>query len=667
MERPPRRQGPERAATVATTDEKTTWVAGTTWRAGEPIQPFVVSSGDRSRWTAVELPDDALESAVEPGAAVPLDGGILVVGKDGDDRPVAVQTGDDDALVVLPAAPDSREFHGFTGVAAHGSTVVATALVAAPGETDESVVYRSTDGGKSWTVAMGPASGPSYPYGIAVQADSFVVTGLAFGADSVAVPGAWSSTDGATWNAVALPALGTDADGLHPDPGEHVWLGAPASDGDQLVAPVQVVTSLRFAVLQREPAGTWTVLGKASNWELPSAEALTGFSADGSLVIAQSMRNAGRVGTMDAGGAWVDSLAGFGTIDPGLRVGTFMDDGSPVLVGSHTVTETRADGGWSQTNQLTGYTVADGAVADRPWDPAESGSLMSTDIAQDPQGATVLAGSRLATGDDGAQLSNAAAWFRPAAGAAWTPAGGLASGTSDDVAEVTFAGGTWVAVGASRASFGWNDLEQAAVWTSADGLTWARAQGPFASAVAGGESWATGACAFPKGDLLVVGKATEGAQNKPLAWRRVAGVWQQVDTAALGASFGELTSCTTTDGVTLVQGSSGGRDTVWRTTDDGATFAATTVGARGDQVGPIRAIDGGYAAAGTRGSDGQRGAVVWLSTDGTHWRSVPVPSDRQLTGADVTVDGSKLLVAANSTSAPEVWVLGNPEDLFQAD
>src|SRR4051794_12865356 len=129
------------AASVATTDGRTTWVAGTTWQAGEPIQPVVFSSSDRSSWTAVELPDEALETAVEPGAAVPLAGGVLVVGKDGDGRPVAVRTGDDDALVVLPAAPDSREFHGFTGVAAHGDTVVATALAAAPGATDESVVY----------------------------------------------------------------------------------------------------------------------------------------------------------------------------------------------------------------------------------------------------------------------------------------------------------------------------------------------------------------------------------------------------------------------------------------------------------------------------------------------------------------------------------------------
>lgn len=93
------------------------------------------------------------------------------------------------------------------------------------------------------------------------------------------------------------------------------------------------------------------------------------------------------------------------------------------------------------------------------------------------------------------------------------------------------------------------------MWTSGDGVPWAREADPFASTVPGGQFWASGSCALPRGDLLVVGQAVEGAQVRLLAWRRTGGQWQQIDTAAFGGTFGSLSSCTTTDGTTLLQGS----------------------------------------------------------------------------------------------------------------
>ena len=161
--------------------------------------------------------------------------------------------------------------------------------------------------------------------------------------------------------------------------------------------------------------------------------------------------------------------------------------------------------------------------------------------------------------------------------------------------------------------------------------------------------------------MLVVGGSQSGADRRPAAWRRVGGKWARVDTAAFGgAGVGELTSCLTQNGTTLVQGTDSGRDVLWRTSD-GATFAMSPLGARGDTFEPIRAIDGGLAAAGTQSSAGHHDAVVWLSRDGHAWRAVAVPAERPLRGADITVEGARLVLAANSATSPEVWRLGNPQ------
>jgi len=153
----------------AVSDGTTTWIGGTTWQAGEPVTPYVVSSADRTTWKVIDLPDGAVDSALRPGAAAVADGALLIVGMDGEDQPVALHLGDDAGLLPLPAAPDGREFRGFTGIAVDGATVVAVGRAAAPGRTDESVVYRSNDGGATWSADMSLAGGPSEPAGVAVS------------------------------------------------------------------------------------------------------------------------------------------------------------------------------------------------------------------------------------------------------------------------------------------------------------------------------------------------------------------------------------------------------------------------------------------------------------------------------------------------------------------
>ena len=647
----------------AVTDGATTWISGTTWRAGDPVVPFVVSSTDRADWTAVELPGDVTDAAVRPGAAALVDGAPLIVGMDAEDLPVAFAAAEDGELVSLPAAPDDREFHGFRGMAVLGDTVVAVGSAVVPGQAAETVVYRSDDGGATWTAAMGPAQGPADLTGVVATTGGFVVTGYLWGADGVAAPAAWSSADGATWTAEALPTLDEDRDGLAVGSGGDAWLDAPAVSGDRVVAPFVVTHALRFAVVQRDPSGAWTVLGDTTDWEFPGSGAETAFNEDGSVLLAQAERNVGRVGQLSVEGRWSDGRAAFGTHDFGMQFSTFLDPaGSPALIGRRPVVETYGQGGWKQTGQLANYALDGGALVERPWDPAETAGLSDVVAASRPDGQSLLLGVQVLESDQGS-TTDIVGWHRAVEGGPLTAVGGLASPEVEDLDAVTFAEGTWVAVGSVRASFRSTDLHSAAVWTSTDGLTWSRAAGAFAPA-AGGQSWATGACALPGGDLLVVGQTEEGAQERPVAWRSTAGQWQPLEAAAFGAEFGSFSSCTTQGDTTIVQGDADDRATVWRTTD-GATFEATTLGERGETFGTIRAVDGGYAAAGTRSSTGRQGAVVWLSKDARTWRAVPVPSKRVLDGADVMADGSGgLVVAANSGSSPEVWVLANPADLF---
>jgi hypothetical protein len=461
-----------------------------------------------------------------------------------------------------------------------------------------------------------------------------------------------------------LPSLDYERDGLYLPEGDHWWLDGPVATADALHAPVVVNSQLNLAVLRRDAAGAWSVLGDAQEWEHPGAGALMAHMADGSLLLVQSGRNIGRVGTMTPEGAYRQDTTRFGTHDYGLRFSSFLDPfGTPALIGRRTVVETYAGGRWTQSGELVGYLVTEDSLADRLWDPIESGSLTDIRAATDG-GATILMGSAILDGENGT-YANVTGWFRGSETEPWSPLQGLATPRSEFVSSVVRTGGMWIAVGSGRESFSSIDPETAMVWTSSDGVNWGRVDGPFAAA-AGAESWASGACALPSGDPLVVGHTNEGGHDRPALWRSTGGQWQRIDGAALDAEFGALSSCSSQGDMTIVQGSRDSRETVWRTSD-GSTFAAARLGSRGDSFSTIRAVEGGFAAAGSRSSDGQAGAVVWLSEDAQTWRAVPLPSQRQLSGADVMPDGSGgLFVAANSGSAPEVWRLANPGELFQA-
>jgi hypothetical protein len=654
------------SVSFAGTDGSTTWVGGTTWSAGEPTQPYLRTSADRRSWDDVVLPDAAIERSVVPAGAVAVGDGLLVVGSDAEYAPVAVLTGQDGSVADLPALPGGREFRGFTGVAALGGTVVAVGGTGATGQTPETVVFRSADGGATWTVALAPAQGGAEVRGIATAVDGFVATGLTWGTDGQTTAAAWSSTDGLTWAAEALPTLDYDRDGIYVAEGEGSSLGAPTTGAGRLVAAMVPDRDLSMAVLNRDAGGVWTVAGLARDWIDPGSVGLTAVNEDGTVLVARSARNTAQLGTVTTAGAWKTEGVVLGTEDAGVTPTGFLALGDvPEFAGYRVVVETYASGGWMQSADLQRYTL-DGAssASESVWEPAGSQDMATLSSAGTADGATVLLGSLVTQGIDGRNNVNVAGWSRTSPDSAWTPVVGLETGRAEQLMNVAAVPGGWVGVGVTRPDFNSGVNQEAGVWTSVDGVTWGRSEVP-GGAVDGGDVEASNACALPGGDVLVVGYVTQGGQNQPRAWRRTGDQWQQVDPAAF-SSTGSLSSCATQGDATLVQGTSGGAPTVWRTAD-GSTFESAPLGERGDTFGPIRVIDGGFAAAGTQGSHGRADAVVWLSSDGRTWHGTTIPADRKIYGTDVVARDGSLVLAAGSSSAPQLWVLANPGELMTGD
>ncbi|MEU8820226.1 hypothetical protein [Actinoplanes sp. NPDC048796] len=650
--------GRDATVTFAVSDGSATWVGGTLWQAGRPREPFVAQSEDRRAWRLLSLPQAAADAAFAPNTAAAVPGvGLVLLGVDKDVTPTAVLAGAQARVVSLrEALPAGLEFHDFAGAAVRGRTIVALGRAAVPGRSDGGVVYRSTDAGTSWTAASGPVAGSLVTSGVAATSSRFVATGGQWHGDRLAAA-AWSSSDGLSWTPETVPSLGKYA----PAAANDISLGAPSETGGRLAVPIGVTSMLWTAVLERSAAGKWRIAGYTDAWIAPGEDGLAALQPDGSMLLAQSSLNKARIGRLGTSGDWSD-LKRAGVQDAGLTMSRFASRaGVSTLLGYTTEVQVN-DYAWAQFTSASQYQIgSDGKAADAAWQPAASQQLGSPLMRNNPAGGEIVAGHLLRKNAKGLPIgANVAGWFRSGPKASWQPLRGFATSRTEQLTDLVWAGKSWVAVGYSRPTFSAADVETTAVWTSADGVTWRKETGPFGPP-GGGNTGAADVCPLPGGDVLVVGESQTGADERPAAWRRHGASWARVDAGAFGgADAGALTSCLTEGGTTLIQGTDGGRDATWRTTD-GATFAMAPLGERGDTFEPVRAVTGGWAAAGTRMSAGHRDAVVWLSKDGRAWQAVAVPAGRPLRGADVTVDGTRLLLATNSTTSPEVWELANPQ------
>ena len=240
-----------------------------------------------------------------------------------------------------------------------------------------------------------------------------------------------------------------------------------------------------------------------------------------------------------------------------------------------------------------------------------------------------------------------------------------------------------VAVGSdeSPGDYGYRD-QDAAVWTSADGLAWARV--PHDEAVFGGScpqntyglncSQAMYGVVAGGPGLVAVGYEADspGMEENAAVWTSVDGLnWRRVprDEAVFGGPDNQGMENVTAGGPGLVavgyDESGGDRDAAVWTSVDGLTWRrvphdeAIFGGAGWQAMESVAAGGPGLVAVGYDASD--RGAAVWTSTDGVAW--TPVPYDDAVFGSSrmesVAAAGPGLVAVGSDSSGGDpdgaVW------------
>ncbi len=174
----------------------------------------------------------------------------------------------------------------------------------------------------------------------------------------------------------------------------------------------------------------------------------------------------------------------------------------------------------------------------------------------------------------------------------------------------------------------------AAIWTSADGITWERV--PHDEEIFGGflDQRIFSIIAWNDG-LVAVGADQIGGDEDAVVWISTDGItweWAPHDEEIFGGDEDQImTSIVAWNGGLVAAGydSSGGdQDAAIWTSVDGITWDRVPLdeavfGGAGDQaVNTLTVWDGGLAAAGYASSGEDRDAAVWTSSDGTTWERV---------------------------------------------
>jgi len=321
------------------------------------------------------------------------------------------------------------------------------------------------------------------------------------------------------------------------------------------------------------------------------------------------------------------------------------------------------------------WTSADGATwAVSPHDEAILGGAFTVfmeAVASGP-GGLVAVGSTY-EGED-----NDAAVFTSADGLTWSRVadpGGVFGGPGWQAMHAVTAGGPgWVAVGYAASDEDW----AAAVWTSADGLTWVRV--PHDEGLFGGENDQEmfGVIAAGPG-LIAVGVDDQAPavwlSSDGLAWEKVAAdrffsdpafayadkvmravaVSPQFGLVAVGYLewYSEATDSEETDAAVWV--SQDGRSWVL-VSEDAATFG----GPFDQRMMAVTPGGAGFVAAGWDRAGGDADAAVWTSSDGTNWRRIRDDAvfggagDQEMYG--VVVAASRLIAVGRDGADAAVWV-----------
>jgi Protein kinase domain len=538
-------------------------------------------------------------------------------------------------------------------------------------------IWTSADG-LSWTLAA--------THGITLPGDQLLVltsTAQGFLAAGIATVGGghqaviWTSKDGATWQRKTAAELNLTASGVT---AQGILYGA-ASGSDTVVSDGSTGVAGSGAWLSTDGGSTWTPVTIPADHGA-SAD-LSGLGSDGSGLIAVRPGQAATggtdgvayfspngqgwqyAGTIDAAGGW----------SPGLVKGSangFVVNGKTAAGQIVAYTSTGTGGTWQPTASLgsaaeniesatvgaAGTVIAVGNTSSSPGrqqpvflEAAKAGAVRSVSLTAISGGVVpeLTVNALAAAGGEQIAVGSAdgypAVWRQPSGGGSWTLTSALPVVSAfpglSALTSVTHGPDGWLAVGEPGS----------VALTSADGMTWQRAGGSIAQALAG-VSAAT-AAANPSGYVI----GTNGSGPGPdLWWSPNLTSWTRATEMDDTGSSNRVQAVAADTHELMAVGSDGGHPAVWTTTD-GQTWTTIVLdlppGASAAVLQQV-AIDGDHVVAlGQETKGGESVPFTEFSPDGgASWQRAPFGSAGPGTVITALTAGSGGFTAASQTGPP---------------
>ena len=331
---------------------------------------------------------------------------------------------------------------------------------------------------------------------------------------------------------------------------------------------------------------------------------------------------------------WLIPLAAVVLLLPGCG-GNDNGAADTTLVATTTTPPTTTEAPVATTTVPSEASSLDDSVVIAGWVPVpDSGELLASDGSQEMNSVVRWEGGFVAVGGDGGELGRDAAVWVSADGLVWSrvvdPDGLNAEGWQTMNAATTGGPGL-IAVGTSAPGLHKDD---AAVWTSTDGLRWTLVpddSGDFSGAgdhhMAGVVAGGPGLVAVGAVGSVDTGVAAVWTSQDGLVWTRVA----HSDEVFGGDGWQFMASVTVSDwGLVAVGGDSSGGDldaAVW-TSPDGLVWSRVVdtdgmLASSGDQVMAGVTVGGpGLVAVGRDKPGSNFDGAVWLSPDGASWTRI---------------------------------------------
>ncbi|MBD8505630.1 hypothetical protein HT102_03905 [Hoyosella sp. G463] len=607
-------------------NEAVSAVVGTAFEEGSLVSR-IWRSTDRRGWSAVPLPPEyANEFRVVTGTVTATK--IITAGNSLDKEiGVAIVEGDSIEYTLLPGIPD-REQRLIVDMAAHGDTVVLIAQRGDEGAAGTFVSYTSSDAGSTWD---GPhpigSSNEMVISGVESIGDQFVMTGGTLNpqAERGQVPAAWSSGDGAEWNAETVPAPPAESV-FYVAEGVDTTLGRPSARGGDLFAVASNNDSLRAGFYHRTADGQWFFNGVSEPMDFPGVGGVVlGMNPEQRAVLLGSFA-VGEVvmGVKGPGEEWRE-VQRVGTSEQVAQVEDIVSAAGRVLATTLQVRYEIDGADFSSSEQRDLLELRGGTAPEDPLvlapitlDPPEVAGLIGGVVSSTDADEIIALGSQFSLESNRIE---ARGWFQPANDQPWIPVEGFGAVADASLAAVTRTDEAWYAVGTSTGPEA-DQPPTATVWSSPDGRGWTMEQ------ILGGSdegSAASAVCQIGGGPVLVAGSTLDGGASVPAIWRKDTDGWTRATADILGSGQGELTGCAASDEEAVLSATTGGRNIVLRT-EDGIEFEGTfRTGFGATMREPVR-VAGGFAAAGRYTSNEASGPVVWLSEHGARWEPWRVPS-----------------------------------------